>query len=219
MDEHKMSADEARESITKKGNPKKPEGEAGRMMLDRMNESHAGLTLWALSFVGFEEGDSVLDIGCGGGAALRRISGMIKSGHLSGVDYSEVSVELSRENNADDIAAGKAEIICASVEALPFPDSAFDKIITVESFYFWPHPADDLCEVYRVLKPGGSLLIALDVYNGDHISKAAAESIEKYELFAPTEGELRSMLEDAGFSSVELHTEEGSDRIAAVGRK
>ena len=44
------------------------------------------------------------------------------------------------------------EVLEGSVEALPFADDGFDKIITVESFYFWPDPQENLKEVRRVLK-------------------------------------------------------------------
>lgn len=207
------------ESITVLGNPKKPNGDAGRIMLTRMNESHAGLTEWALSHIDFDGGDTVLDIGCGGGAALRRISPFIKTGHLTGIDYSEVSVALSRENNAEDIMSGKLDVIEASVEALPFCGETFDKIITVESFYFWPSHGDNLREVCRVLKKGGKFLIAADVYTFDGMSREAEESIEKYGLFAPTADEFESLLKGAGFSDVKLYTERGSDRITVVGEK
>ncbi len=210
---------ENQESITRKGNPKMPEGDAGRTMLGRMNGSHAGLTAWALSVLCPGSGDCVLDIGCGGGAALRRISEIVTSGHLTGVDYSDVSVALSRETNADDIAAGKTEIIKASVEALPFADESFDCIITVESFYFWPDPLENLREVCRVLRRGGRFVIASDVYTHEGMSHESVESIHKYDLFAPTAGELSELLTSSGFSSTELHIEDGSDRIIAVGIK
>ncbi len=209
----------AQKSITEKGNPKKPEGDAGRLMLGRMNESHASLTAWAISLLELEEGDRVLDIGCGGGAALRRMSGSIMSGHLTGVDYSDVSVSLSRENNADDIESGKMEIVEASVEALPFADGSFDKIITVESFYFWPSPAEDIREVCRVLKSGGRFALAADVYTHDGISVESVESIKKYGLFAPSADEFAEMFKKAGFSRTVLHTEPDSDRIVVLGIK
>lgn len=79
-------------SVTELGNPRKPQGSAGVEMLGRMNESHSGLTGWALDFFNWNEDDKVLDIGCGGGAALRRMSEHIVSGHLTGIDYSDVSV-------------------------------------------------------------------------------------------------------------------------------
>ena len=109
-----------------------------------MNESHAELTAWGLSFFHWQGDEDVLDIGCGGGANLHRMSSHIESGHLTGVDYAKTSVETSRQTNADDIAAGKMTVCEGSVEALPFSDDAFDKITTVESFYFWPNPPENL---------------------------------------------------------------------------
>ena len=77
------------EEITRIGNPRKPQGEEGRQMLRRMNDSHAAVTEWALCFFDFHENDQVLDIGCGGGATLARMSKHLKTGGLTGVDYSE----------------------------------------------------------------------------------------------------------------------------------
>lgn len=69
---------------------------------------------------------------------MARLSARIGGGHITGVDYSAVSVALSQETNAPDIAKGKMEGLEASVEALPFADDSFHKIVTVESFYFGP---------------------------------------------------------------------------------
>ena len=90
MEEKKSYASEGQEEITRKGNPRKPQGEEGFSMLRRMNESHGPVTEWALGFMDFQENDRALDIGCGGGATLQRISRRIGTGHLTGVDYSPV---------------------------------------------------------------------------------------------------------------------------------
>ena len=141
-----------KDKITELGNPAKPQGDVGKLMLSRMNDDHYDVTTWALSFFSFNEMDNVLDIGCGGGITLKRMADNIISGHLTGVDYSETSVAMSTETNADNIISGKMDIIKASVEAMPFSAESFDKIITVESFYFWPNPVENLKEVRRVLK-------------------------------------------------------------------
>ena len=140
------------QAITISGNPGKPVGEDGEKMLRRMNESHYAVTGWALEHWKIRENDRILDIGCGGGATLKRMSEEVRDGHLTGVDYSATSLELSGKTNAEALQQGKMDLVEASVEKLPFADNAFDKIITVESFYFWPDPAENLKEVYRVLK-------------------------------------------------------------------
>ena len=210
---------EQHESITEAGNPRKPTGEAGKIMLERMTGTHRGVTEWALGFFDFKEDDTVLDIGCGAGGALKVMAERITTGALYGVDYSDVSVELSSKNNAENISAGKMKIIKASVEKLPFEDNTFDKIITIESFYFWGEPERDLKEVLRVLKKGGKLLIAADVYGDAELSDESIKSIEKYELFNPTRSEFKELLRNAGFEYAEIHTCEGTTWICAEGRK
>ena len=107
------------QQITDSGNPRKPTGGDGQKMLERMNESHYAVTGWALEHWNINESDIILDIGCGGGATLKRMSDSVVSGHLTGVDYSSTSVEMSKETNYDSVKSGKTDIIEASVECLP----------------------------------------------------------------------------------------------------
>ena len=130
------------EEITISGNPAKPQGEDGATMLKRMNESHSPVTCWALEHWQIAPEEELLDIGCGGGATLKRMGEKITTGHLTGIDYSPVSVKTSLKTNRQDVESGKMKVLEGSVEALPFADDGFDKIITVESFYFWPDPQD-----------------------------------------------------------------------------
>lgn len=208
---------EQEKEITRKGNPRKPQGEEGEQMLRRMNESHAAVTAWALGFLAFAEQDQVLDIGCGGGATLKRMEKLVPEGHLTGVDYSAVSVKLSQETNAGDIRKGRMEILEASVEQLPFADGTFDKIVTVESFYFWPNPAENLKEVLRTLKAGGVFLLIADIYQKEAMAEETLENIRRYQLFNPTKEEFRKLFEQAGFQKVEVHTKEGEDWICVEG--
>ncbi|MDO4189657.1 MAG: class I SAM-dependent methyltransferase [Lachnospiraceae bacterium] len=208
-----------KDKITEIGNPAKPQGAEGKEMLSRMNNDHYDVTTWALSFFSFNENDNVLDIGCGGGRTLNRMAKNITSGHLSGVDYSKTSVELSMETNKELIATGKMNIIEASVEDLPFESDAFDKIITVESFYFWPNPLENLKEVRRVLKNSGKFLLVADIYDCKELSAKQKENIKKYNLFNPSLTEFSRLMENAGFSEVTIHTKEGTTWVCAEGIK
>lgn len=205
--------------VTRKGNPRKPQGEEGTQMLLRMNDSHAPVTQWALGFLSVQESDQVLDIGCGGGATLGRLSEKIGSGHLTGVDYSPVSVATTKETNAGDVASGKLTVLEASVEALPFADDSFHQIVTVESFYFWPDPVENLKEVRRVLKPGGTFLLVADIYQKEGLSQATLENIARYQLLNPTPQQFQDMFRQAGFSQCAIHTKEGTNWICVEGRK
>lgn len=205
--------------ITEAGNPAKPTGEAGTAMLQYMNEEHNDLTVWALNRLRYEATDKILDVGCGGGATLRRLRRYVPEGKLVGVDYSSVSVALSKETNADDVVAGKTEIIEASVEALPFADNSFDKIVTVESFYFWPSPQENLREVRRVLKPGGSFLLVTEIYERADFTEEIKENIRKFNMYVPGITELTQLFRNAGFSQIILSTKDREYWAAVEGIK
>ena len=104
------------QEITISGNPGKPIGEDGEKMLRRMNESHYAVTGWALEHWKIRGNDRILDIGCGGGATLKRMSEEVRDGHLTGVDYSATSLELSGKTNAEALQQGKMDLVEASVE-------------------------------------------------------------------------------------------------------
>lgn len=207
------------DKITELGNPAKPQGTEGKIMLNRMNEDHFDVTTWALSFFSFCESDHVIDIGCGGGRTLNRMAKSIVSGHLTGVDYSSTSVEMSKETNEDYIKNGMMDIVEASVEKLPFDTASFDKIITVESFYFWPDPLDNLKEVRRVLKENGTFLLVADIYDCDELSDTQKANIKKYNLFNPSLEGFESLMKAAGFSKVIIHTKENTTWVCAEGNK
>ena len=207
------------EEVTRIGNPRKPEGTEGEEMLERMNQSHYEVTGWALSYWEIQEDDRVLDIGCGGGATLHRMAEKVTSGHVTGVDYSDVSVETSRRNNEKNISSGKMDVLEGSVENLPFADDSFDKIITVESFYFWPDPQENLKEVFRVLKRGGTFLLVADVYGRDDLPEAVVENINRFHLFNPTLEEFRNLFERAGFAEIHVHEKEGTTWVCVEGHK
>ncbi len=201
------------------GESSKTAGARRRTNALRMNDSHGTMTTWTFEFMNIAEHDWILDVGCGGGAALSRLSRQIHFGHFVGVDYSSVSVKLARKLNDADIQSGKMEIVEASVEKLPFADNQFDKIVTVESFYFWPDPAENLKEVFRTLKGGGRFFLTLGIYRSENMSEEAKQSMETYHLYVPTIDELQDMLKKAGFTDVQSHTLQGEDWLCMEGTK
>ena len=203
--------------ITALGNPGCPTGEAGAQMLQRMNRSHAAVTAWGLSFLALSPDDRVLDIGCGGGAALHMMAQRVTEGHLTGIDRSETAAAQSRLTNAAEIAQGKTDICTGDAAALPFPDGAFTKAVTVESFYFWPDPQENLREVRRVLAPGGRFALIADIHGRDNLPAEILENIRRYHLFNPTPQEYRTLLENAGFTGVQVHLKSGTEWICAEG--
>ena len=88
----------AREDEELLRNARKPQGDLGDRLLDRMNKSHEGLAQWGVSHLDIAYDDVIIDIGCGGGVNVERFLKLTKE-KVYGLDYSEVSVEKSTLRN------------------------------------------------------------------------------------------------------------------------
>ena len=199
----------------------KPSGWLGRFSLWRMNASHSGVTDWGLSHVSPQDRHTILDIGCGGGRTIAKLAAMAPQGMVHGVDYSDASVAASRNTNSESIAQGRVEIRLGSVSQLPFPDGMFDLVTAVETHFWWPDLPNDMREVFRVTKPGGTLILIAEVYKGANttISKLLEKHADRTGLLMLSVDEHRQLLETAGYSDVQAHTEPTKGWICAVGKK
>jgi len=123
--------------------------------------SNRQLNTWSVDLLALRPADSVLEIGFGPGLAVQALARRVRRGRVAGVDVSTLMVRQAARRNAAAIRAGQVELHEAGVSSLPFPDASFDKVLAVNNVQFWPSLPDDLQEVRRVLRPGGSLAIVL----------------------------------------------------------
>jgi ubiquinone/menaquinone biosynthesis C-methylase UbiE len=186
-----------------------------------MNSRHSKVTDWGLSHISVGSQDTVLDVGCGGGRTVSKLAAMATQGKVYGVDYSQASVAVAGRTNKQWISSGRVEIREASVSRLPFADTMFDLITAVETHFWWPDLPADMREVFRVLKPRGTLVIIAEVYKG--ANTMVAKMAEKY---LPLTGmkllsidEHRELLTNAGYSDVRVTTKESKGWICALGKK
>jgi len=131
-----------------------------------MNSSHSKLTDWGLEHISIENHQTILDAGCGGGRTVSKLAAIATQGKVYGVDYSEESVAATKRTNARWIDLGRVEIRHGSVSQLPFPDGMLDLVTAVETHFWWPNLPRDMREVFRVLKPGGTLILITEIYKG-----------------------------------------------------
>ena len=200
-------------------NAVKPTGFWGRLMIRSMNKGHHNITDWALSYFDVQNGNIVLDIGCGGGRTVNKLCTAVGSGKVYGVDYSELCVKKSLELNRKNVLCRKAVIEQASVSELPFEDNTFDKIIAVETYYFWPDKLNDLKEVLRVLKRGGQLMLVFEMLFDEQDPDKWTAVEKRLDIQAVRVEDIQNMLRDAGFINIETYTKEGTSWLCAVGEK
>lgn len=104
---------------------------------------------------------------------------------------------------------------------LPFPDGMFDLVTAVETHFWWPNLPGDMRETFRVLKPGGRLILIAEIYKG--ANTPAAKLAEKYAsrtgLTLLSVDEHRALFTNAGYSDVQVIEEHDKGWICGIGRK
>lgn len=193
---------------------KKPTGEEGVATLERMNQSHEDLTLWALDFL---EGEfsSILDIGCGGGATVSRLLNKYpKANKVFGVDYTAEGVELSTEFNKTMIPT-RCEISQQNVLDLQFEKETMDLITAFETIYFWEKYELAFQNIRRIMKKGATFLVCCEMSDANNPRWEDAPSYMTLE----TGTHWKNQLEQAGFSHVTLHSKENSEWFCILAQK
>ncbi|MGH9761660.1 MAG: class I SAM-dependent methyltransferase, partial [Blastocatellia bacterium] len=133
--------------------------EAGRG--EGMIEGHSDVAEQMIEAMNPSPADRVLDLGCGIGWATRSIASRVISGSAVGVDIADEMIGRAMANPSN---TNNISFFVASAASLPFDDSYFDKVFSVESLYYYLDIPAGLKEVHRVMKPGGVAYIMVNLY-------------------------------------------------------
>ena len=110
-----------------------------------------------IEFAGLDDGERVLDVGCGTGSLTFALPQAANVGEVAAFDYSPVFVEEARRRNSDP----RITIQQADACAIPFPDDRFDRALALLVLHFVPDAGRAVAEVRRVVRPGGVVAAAV----------------------------------------------------------
>ncbi|KAG4416276.1 hypothetical protein IFR04_010557 [Cadophora malorum] len=171
-----------------------------------------------IDILGLKEGSKVLDAGCGVGHVAIHLA---QNGfYVQGIDFVDHHVVKARRNIKAFGAEGKVSVSKGDYHHLEnFADDSFDGAYTMETFVHATEPEKAAAEFFRVIRPGGSLVM-FEYVHVDFSTKPAAfgkswTAINKYSAMPAydrfEEGVLEDILEKAGFMDVTV--EDISDNV------
>src|ERR1043165_8840243 len=130
-------------------------------------------------------GDIVLDVAAGTGEPGLTIAKMIGDGKVIITDLAEGMIVTAREK-VEEYGFKNVETLACDVSDLPFDDNTFDVISCRFGFMFFPDMNLAASELYRVLKPGGRIAIAVWGKPQDNFWVTAFQSVVAKQLELPT---------------------------------
>jgi len=159
-----------------------------------------------VALAGPKRGETVLDLGSGAGVdvflAAREVGA---EGRAIGVDMTPAMIDRARANAARE-GYTNVEFRLGEIEHLPLPDSSVDVIVSNCVVNLSPEKDQVFREAFRVLKPGGRMLLS-DLVLERPLTRETRGSIEAYVGCiggASLRGEYLELIREAGFRDVEV---------------
>jgi len=169
-----------------------------------MEQHHLAITEATLRLMDLQPGERVLDLGCGAGWATRILARLVSEGpqgfgQIVGLDISD---EMIRRARAGSREFDNIMYVWGSAERIPWEENYFDKVLSVESFYYYPDPDRALNELFRVMAPRGRLFILINLYKDNPNSLQWVDKL-KVPVQVRSEAEYLELLRTHAFEDVE----------------
>jgi arsenite methyltransferase len=170
----------------------------------KMQQHHLNITEKTIRLMNLRPGERVLDLGCGSGWATRLLARLVGDGpegfgQVVGLDVSDEMVRLARESSKD---FENILYVWGSAQHIPWEENFFDKVLSVESFYYYADQDRALMELFRVMAPRGRLFILINLYKDNEYSLQWVDKL-KVPVHVRSATEYVELLRKHAFENVE----------------
>ncbi len=170
----------------------------------KMEQHHLDITSKTIRRMNLRPGERVLDLGCGSGWATRLLARLVGEGpdgfgQVVGIDVSD---EMIREARAASKDFDNVLYVWGSAQQIPWEENFFDKVLSVESFYYYADHDRALMEHFRVLAPRGRVFILINLYKDNPYSLQWVDKL-KVPVHVRSQSEYVELLQKHAFEKVE----------------
>ncbi len=171
-----------------------------------MEKEHSKTVLKFLNSIRFEKPFSFLDVGCGNGWVVRKISQIKNCKKAVGIDKSQNMITKAKSKKK----SSKENYLRTDILSWKF-NGKFDYIFSMESLYYSTPMESALKKIYKLLKPGGQFFCGTDFYNDN---KATIQWSKKMNipLDLRSKKQWKKMFEEIGFETKTKQVRDHSNR-------
>jgi len=173
---------------------------------EEMERHHISIAEQTVRMMNLKPGERVLDLGCGAGWATRILARLVADGpdgfgQVVGLDVSDEMISRARASSKE---FENVMFVWGSAAKIPWEENYFDKVLSIESFYYYPDQDRALAELFRVMAPQAQMFILINLYKDNPYSLRWVDEL-KVPVQVRSEQEYIELLKKHTFEDVKAH--------------
>ncbi len=160
-----------------------------------------------LNNVSFDEPFTFLDVGCGNGWVIRKITAEKRCNLALGIDKSKKMIMQARKMSQ----SKEEKFVHSDIESLRYRGRRFDYIFSMESLYYADSIDVALAKIYKLLKPKGQFFCGTDFYADNKATAHWADKM-KIQMHLYSKKEWREHFKKAGFNVRTRHVKDSQNK-------